>query len=161
MRIEEVYRLIESPEDGTFAGAKLSGKSIDKLYKFVQKNNIPNPVERKDYHSTILFSRVPLKNYKPAGIYKPPLTGKAIGVKMLGKEKDSLVVLLDSPDLVKRHERLMKENPEATWDFPEFIPHVTLAYDVEGFDPSPLNATTIGELEFVEEYTEDIDPDWN
>jgi len=160
MRIDEIL-LREAPEDGTYAGVRFYSDDVKKLEAFVAENNIPNPLPSEDYHSTLLFSKVPVPDYKPHGMYKQSLTAMPKDVKLWGEDEEkALVIILDCPQLVKRHEYLMKKHPEATWDHPAYIPHVTLSYDAGDFDISKLNVKDIGMLSIVEEYGDDIVPDW-
>ena len=153
--------IFESLEDGTFAGVKFSGASVQKLKAFSDKNNIPNPTPSEEYHSTLLFSHTPLPDYKPWGSYKAALTAIPKYATIFGDDDEkALVIVFDAPGLVKRHKYLMRKHPEATWDHDDFIPHVTLSYDVGDFDPNSLNVTDIGPLDIVEEYVADIEADW-
>ena len=161
MRIDEIYKLLEAPEDGTFAGVRFDNASADKLRNFTHDNNIPNPVPIEDFHSTLLFSHNPIPNYQPHGKLRTPLTAEPNDVKIWGEDDEKcLVVTLNCPKLVARHEQLMKQHPEATWDHPEYIPHVTLSYNVGDFDPHSIDVSQIGTLTIDEEYGDDIDPDW-
>lgn len=161
MRLSEITKLLESSEDGTFAGVKFSDASMQTLKAFSDKNNIPNPTPPEDYHATLLFSHVPLPDYTPWGTYKQVLTAIPKDVKIWGEgDEKALIIVLDAPGLVKRHKYLMNKHPEATWDHDEFIPHVTLSYDAGDFDLNSLDVTDIGPLEFIEEYSADIEEDW-
>lgn len=161
MRAAEFTKLVEAPEDGTYAGVRFYKDDVKKLAEFVQANNIPNPLPPEDYHCTLLFSKVPVPDYVPHGMYKKALFCQAKDVKLWGEDEEkALVIILDCPDLVRRHEYLMANHPEATWDHPEFIPHVTLSYDAGDFDISKLNVKDIGMLSIVEEYGADIEADW-
>lgn len=161
MRINEILKLNEAPEDGTFAGVRFDDASIRALKKFADANKIPNQTPAEDYHSTLLFSKVPIKDYEAWGGYKSALTAIPKDVTIFGEgDEKALVIVLDAPGLVKRHKYLMSKHPEATWDHDEFIPHVTLSYDSGDFDPNSLDVSQIGPLSFVEEYSNDIEPDW-
>lgn len=161
MRISEITKLFEASEDGTFAGVKFSNTSAQQLKAFSDKNNIPNPTPPEDYHATLLFSHVPLPDYTPWGAYKAALTAMPKYATIFGDgDEKALVVVFDAPGLVKRHKYLMSKHPEATWDHDEFIPHVTLSYDVGNFNPNSVNVTEIGPLDIVEEYAADIEADW-
>lgn len=161
MLIDEITKITEAPEDGTFAGTRFDDMSVQELTRFAAENNIPNQVPPEDLHSTLLFSHMPLPDYKPRGMYKAALTAIPKDVKLWGDDEEkALVIILDSPGLVRRHKYLMDKHPEATWDHNEFIPHVTLSYDVGNFDISTLDVRKIGVLQFVEEYKDDIEPDW-
>lgn len=161
MRIDEILKLFEAPEDGTFAGVKFLPEDAQRLETFAVENQIPNPNPASKMHVTLLFSRTPIPEYEAYGSFKSPLTATPKGVNIWGDDEEKvLVVALDSPQLVKRHKSLMKKYPKATWDHDGYIPHVTLSYDVGDFDPSQLDVSTLGKLSLVEEYSDDIDPDW-
>lgn len=161
MRIFEIIKLCEAPEDGTFAGVRFSDASVQDLKKFSDANNIPNPTPIEDYHVTLLFSKVPLPNYEPQGSYKQALTAMPKYATIFGEDEEkALVIVLEAPGLVKRHKYLMNKHPEATWDHDEYLPHVTLSYDVGNFDPDSLDISEIGMLQIIEEYGADVEPDW-
>ncbi len=161
MRISEIIKLYEAPEDGTFAGVKFDQSSIQTLKNFIDENKIPNPTPPEDYHVTLLFSHTPLPNYEPVGSYKQALTAIPKYATIFGEDEEkALVIVLDAPGLVKRHKYLMNKHPEATWDHDEYLPHVTLSYDVGDFNIEKLNVDDIGMLQIIEEYSDDIEPDW-
>lgn len=161
MRIDEILKLMEAPEDGTFAGVHFSDASVQALQAFAEANNIPNPTPSDEYHATLLFSSTPIKDYKPWGSYKQALTAIPKYATIFGDgDEKALVIVLDAPGLVKRHKYLMSKHPEATWDHDEFIPHVTLSYDAGETDPNSLDVANIGPLDIVDEYGDDIEPDW-
>jgi hypothetical protein len=90
-------------------------------------------------------------------MYATPVEARIFGE---GDEK-ALVLVLDAPDVVKRHKQLMAKHKEATWDHDDYIPHVTLSYNSGDFDPKTLDVSSIGMITLVEEYTNDIDPGWS
>lgn len=157
MRLNEILQEETQPK-GTFAGVRLSPDSVAKLMAFAKEHNIPEPLPEDEYHVTLLYSRKYLPEYKPLGKFKTPLTALVKDFTLLGEEKDALVALIDCPALVKRHQALMKEH-DATWDWPEYKPHVTLSYSAKGFDTSDLYVSDVGYLKLVSEYMEDLDFD--
>lgn len=161
MRIDEII-LMEAPEDGTFAGVRFDNASVDKIRNFQEDNNIPNPTPMEDIHSTLLFSKVPVPDYTAQGKLRRPLTAQPNDAKLWGDDEEkALVVTLNCPKLVARHEQLMKQHEEATYDHDEYIPHVTLSYDAGDFDLSSIDVSEIGELTIDEEYGDDIEPGWS
>ena len=48
---------------------------------------------------------------------------------------------------------------KTTYDFPEYIPHITLTYDAGDFDPSSYTGD-LPEIEYASEYVEDLVLDW-
>lgn len=144
-------------EKGTYAGGNFSKDVQDGLEKFSNDNNIPNI--NTEYHTTILYSRKHLPDYKAAGKvkYDTPLHS----FEVFGGDTNVLVLKLDSPDLQERHNELMKEH-KATYDFPEYIPHITLSYDIGDFDINTLDIEDLDDIDFrvIEEYQEDLNLDW-
>lgn len=74
--------------------------------------------------------------------------------------KRCLVIKLESEYLTNRHKELMKNYPSLTYDYPEYIPHITLSYDIGDFDISEikLNESTTLPMFFniITEYKEDL-----
>lgn len=74
--------------------------------------------------------------------------------------RQCLVLELDAPAVVERHLELMSLYPELTYDFDQYLPHITLSYDIGTFDASALELPN-----FVcvlgDEYVEDLDLEWN
>jgi hypothetical protein len=53
------------------------------------------------------------------------------------------------------------DNSDATYDFPEYLPHISLSYNVGDLKPGDLgDPTEIGDIEIVDEYTEQLNTDW-
>lgn len=157
MRLSEI--LFEDSQYGTFVGVKFDPETCEMLRKFAEDNDIPNPVPSDDYHCTVIYSKKYLPNMKAQGKLDDDIVANPKDFDLFGEDKDSLVLKLDAPDLVKRHKDLMKEHG-ATYDFDEYIPHVTLSYDAPDFDLDDLDPDDLGTLVVVEEYSEDIDPDF-
>jgi len=142
---------------GTYVGGRFS-KDVEKgLEEFCKDNDIPNI--NTDYHTTIMFSRSKLEGYESAGKvqYDTPLHS----FKIFEGDTKVLVLQLDSPDLKARHEYLMKEY-DGTYDFPDYIPHITLSYDLEDYDINTLDIEDLDDIDFFvqEEYTEELNLDW-
>lgn len=156
--------LSEQQDRGTYAGVRFSKGTTERIRQFGKDNNIPCLLKPNYMHSTLLFSRKYLPNYRSQGKIDPPYKGtpKSLEIWPTQDEKNCLVLRYDCQDLVDRHHELMDKH-QATYDFPEYIPHVTLSYDVGSLDVDKLPAITdyVDELQIVEEYKEDLDLDWN
>lgn len=144
--------------DGTYAGVRFWNDNQLDLINWVLKNNIPNPCRPETYHATLLYSRKHLPDYEPCGFLKEMKYAKFGGFakfdfRLLGTK--CLVMKLDSPYLTERHKCLM-DVFGATYDFPEYIPHITLSYDVGDLDLDTLPPFT-GAMGIVEEYSCDLD----
>ena len=142
-------------DKGTYAAVKFDDSTLDMFQELQQIMELYNPVPRDKLHSTICFSRVkipyiPLTEKMPIGS-----THKLEVFEHNGKR--ALVVLLDSPYLESRHE--YANILGATFDFPTYNPHVTLAYDIGAME-IPKHGVTGNPVVITHEYTEDLDLNW-
>lgn len=164
MKLEE---LVEAAKKGTYAGVKFDTDTNRALHKYTHDNKIPTSVRADRFHTTLLYSRKFLPNYKPAGKYDEPMIATPIGFDVWktrppkGESSNCLVLKLKCPELEKRHKDLMKEH-DAQYDYDEYHPHITLSYDIKDLDVSKLPniIDTIPKLKLVEEYDEVLDLDW-
>jgi hypothetical protein len=165
MKLIEVVNTLQEQEKkpGTYAGVRFDTATKQKLHKYMSDNKIPTSVRPDKLHTTLLYSRKHLPNYKPAGKVNMTGTPTKFDVwKTRGENSpatNALVLEYSCPELVTRHKALMKEH-DATFDYPEYKTHVTLSYDIGDLDVSNLDAKDIGPLKLVEEYREDLDLDW-
>jgi len=150
---------------GTYAAVSFWRETQNAIRKYTKANNIPNAVPRKKLHTTLLYSRKYLPDYKPHGLMKMAMTGFPTGFEKWPTQPDKdgdvsmcLVLRYDCPALIERHEYLMKTH-DAEFDFDEFKPHVTLSYDVGDLQCKDLPDFT-EPLIIVEEYGEDLTLDW-
>ncbi len=167
MRLSEI--LEEQETKGTYAAVKFDPATKAAIEKWVENNEVPNPLDFSKLHCTLLYSRKYCPDYEPQGEIDPPWVGTPTGLEVWesrGKLRDEdpkrcLVMTFDCDKLHDRHKELMDEH-EATYDFPSYKTHVTLSYDIGDFDEKTLPniAEAIKELLIVEEYGEDLDLDW-
>lgn len=157
MKTLEPFSAFINEEKGTYVGGKFSKDVEEGLKKFSKENNIPNV--NTDYHTTIIYSTRAMPKFKALGKvdYDTPLRS----FKIFEGETKVLVLVLDSPELVQRHKEIMKEY-NGTYNFPEYIPHITLSYDLEDFDINTLDIEDLDDIDFkvIEEYQEDLQLDW-
>lgn len=158
-------QLTKSFTQGTYAGVNFSNKTIKELKQFMVDNNIPHPLRSDKLHTTLLYSRKYLPNYVPAGKIDPPMiaTFKAWDMFLTrptngADGKRALVMKLDCFPLWQRHIFLMNEHG-ATYDFLDYVPHISLSYDIGDFDYFSLPKFE-GEIEIVNEYMNTLDLDW-
>ncbi len=142
---------------GTYAAVKFSDTTLDFLEELQNKLQLFDPVPRDKLHSTICFSRVKI-NYMPITEKMPIGTPAALGV-FEHNNKRALVLILDSSYLNMRHEYAMILG--ATYDFPEYKPHITLSYDIGALKILDTALDKSKVLEMASEYVEDLDLDWS
>jgi len=112
--------------------------------------------KNSELHCTLIYSKKPHKNKINSEDYK--ITAKFKGYEYFGENKDTLVVLLESEELINRNKFLVKEYGFIS-DFETYTPHVTLSYN------STVDISTLPDIEFdvvlENEYVQDLVLDWS
>lgn len=157
MLLNELMEAKEEKEKGTYSAVKFTKESIEALREFVDSNDIQNGLPSKDFHTTVAYSRK-VVDIEPLGKIDPPWGAKPVGFEVWGEEKKALVLKLSCKELKARFDEFM--NAGATYDFDDYIPHVTLSYDVgDDFDKASLSAKDIPTLLIDKDYIEELDLD--
>lgn len=149
---------------GTYAAASVLPESRDIIAEYVYHIGIPNPLDPELYHCTIMYSRKPHPDFEPIeyGKLQTQISHFLIFPSRCpvdGSVQQALVAVLDSPMLEARHHHI-REVHGATYDYPSYIPHITLSYDVgEGFDLEGLPVLDT-KIYLSGEYAEDINEDY-
>ena len=149
----------------TYVEFPLTSESTENLRLYLEKDlNLPEPLWGNHFHSTTVFSREPI-TYTPIDLYKeaystneyPPHNfllldgGKGLGL--------CLALEVYCKALVFSHRKGIQAG--ASWDFPTFIPHITLAYGIQVEDLIGKSLKVPGfPLAFEREKVLDLDEDW-
>ena len=150
---------------GSYVGVTPSKQSKDNIKKLLKELKVENPISRDKMHTTLIYSRKCINNFSPKGKLDPPIIAKPKSFKIFHtkEEKNALVLELDCQELHDRHNFIM-DKYGATYDYPEYIPHITLSYDCGDFDAASVDFSkyvdTLKEIEIVDEYYEDLKLDW-
>lgn len=119
-------------EKGLYVAVKYNQSAIADLMDLIKKYNIPSTLKPEDFHTTLIYSR----KYAEIDGLDDDLGDKEIVAYPENLEvfetfdkKRALVIKLDCPYLEDRHKYLMSKY-ELTYDYPEYIPHITLSYDI-------------------------------
>lgn len=136
---------------GKYIAAKFDNATLDALEALQLQLNLYNPVPRDKLHTTICYSRVDIPWIEEE---EPQDIGISVGLSQFG---DALVLLLDSDYLHNRHS-LCKELG-ASYDYPDYLPHVTLSYNAGFVDYSGVEIEPIS-LVITNEYSEPLDEEW-
>lgn len=155
MKLNEIAK----KPDGTYVGVKLDKESCKKIKELCKELDVPNRVPTDKMHSTIIYSRKHVPELK-ADNSKYPMIGTPTELHIFNTQdnKRALVLKLKCPKLVDRHNDIMSEY-QTTYDYPEYIVHVTLSYDCGEFDPSSFDGN-LPDVVFVSEYVQDLVLDW-
>ena len=154
---------------GTHAGVHFDTATNKAIHRYMSDNKVPNAIGADKLHTTLLYSRKYLPNYVAKGKYDPPIIAKP-GEFVVWNTKPAnpddkparcLVVKINCPDLVARHNELMKKHG-ATYDFDKYETHITLSYDIgdTDIDHLPPLSDTIKEIKIIDEYSENLDLSW-
>jgi hypothetical protein len=130
----KVDYLFESAHPGgTYSSLIPSVESREELFAHCAKIGLENLVEPDEYHCTLIYSKVSCPDVAHED-FNLPCKAMIIGFKVLGAEKKVLVAELYCPNAARLHELFMEKHG-ATHDYPEYIPHVTIAEDFDGEIP--------------------------
>jgi 2'-5' RNA ligase len=146
-----------NPLKGTYVGLRVLDPANMALYAHCQANNIPvkqSEFERR-LHVTLIYSRKRCPKLFADPGHKFEATVKGYDIFGQGNER-ILVALLNAPSVSARHLMLMAKH-NATYDFPVYLPHITLCHNFTGNveDITPINFPII----LGAEYMEDLDTD--
>lgn len=124
----------DAHKNGTYISVKPDKQSKDALRDWAVTNKIPNPLDVKDMHCTVIYSRKGIPEAKHYDM-ELPINAKTSGLKIFKQQngKNCLVTVVKSKDLSAHHETIM-DKYGATYDFDTYIPHITLSYDIGDLD---------------------------
>lgn len=157
------YARTHRPADhkhGTYVGVKFSPATNRALVRFVRENRIPEPLPIDDFHTTVIYSKQPIPEFRALGDLsepvKVPKAGR--GFDLFGKEKNTLVITFSSSFLLRRFKAARAFG--GTTDYPQYRPHITLSYSVPNDYDVNLLPIYDGPIEIISEYSDPLDPDW-
>ncbi|BBK37700.1 hypothetical protein STAQ_27780 [Allostella sp. ATCC 35155] len=135
-------------------------RNADEVLAWARKQGFRVTLPAEDLHVTIAFSRGRV-DWMSAGVAwledrDGGLTVKAGGprvVERIGSE-GAVALLFASYDLSARHRDIREAG--ATWDHPDYQPHVTITYDADGVDLAKVEPFR-GELRFGPELFSEVD----
>lgn len=150
---------------GTYMAYDVSFSTAKQIRNFTTDFDIPNPVDPEDMHCTVIYSRNNLPDLQEKGHLSASILAYDPQLELWPTQDGAkaLVARLECDMLKDRHAEIMNDY-NATFDYDEYIPHVTLSYDVEDWTmdnpqylSSELDKYVQGVVEFVREYKEDLD----
>mgnify|MGYP001608310323 CR=1 FL=1 len=160
MKLEQLFE--STNNKGTYVAVKFDTDTKNRIYDFVKKHKISNPLDKSKYHTTIIYSKKHAPDLKATGDLDEPWIGKPTKLEIF-KTQDgvsALVLIFKCPEIDKRHKEIMDEH-KTTYDYPEYNSHITLSYDCGDFDIKSIkDLTSIGEIHAIHEYIEDLNMGW-
>ena len=146
--------LLETPvaaSVGTYSLRHLDKASAEALHAWMDMNDIPAPVPAKDLHTSVITAKNDVPEYKPDRRSLKIRPG-SYALQRLGQ---ALVLRFKSSEMTQQNSRAEHMGAKMLW--PQYIPHVTLTYnlptsfDLQGFRLPPFY------LEFEPEQVKEFD----
>ena len=146
---------ITESKKGTYAAVRPDVSSAKSLTDLMTKHGVPNPEPADKLHSTLLYSRKNLPKYTPDTSISHESDSHKLEVWPTKSGKNCLVMKMNAPSLESRHKELMYKH-KATYDYPEYKPHISLSYDIGDFDINKIKDIP-KKMKFTNEYQEELD----
>lgn len=151
------FDLFERQTSGTYVGVRFSEDTVKALAELQEKCQVPNPLDKTEFHTTVVYSRTEIEWWPEHDLSDCKVTPKGWEVFKQRDGKNCLVLLLDSDYLHSRFALAMDRG--ATYDFPDYQPHITLSYDIGDFSVDNLPVPDI-EIEIDHEYDQPLIIGW-
>jgi hypothetical protein len=139
--------------------------NADAIVKWAKKAGFKTTLPADDMHVTLAFSKSPVDWMKAGDNWGGEQDGKLKvrpgGVRVLEKFGDGagcIVLAFSCSELTWRHEQI-KRDAGASWDYPDYNPHITITYDVGDLDWQKVEPYR-GPIVLGPEIFEEIDEDW-
>lgn len=110
-----------------------------------------------DMHVTIAFSRAPVDWMAVGEAWQSELKLSAGGPRLMEQFGEARVLLFKASELEWRHEAMKAAG--ATWDHPEYQPHITISYDPDAPDLADVEPYQ-GEIILGPERFQEVKEDW-
>lgn len=142
---------------GTYVAVRYDKRTAIDLLAKCKLIGIPNLVDPDSLHTTLIYSLTTLIDFEPIGEMKKSLQGVFIpDIFNTPSGKKVLVLKLTDPWFGNRHTEIMERHKEATYTHPEYVPHITVSYDVGNEFILPKEFTLDERPVIVSEYSETL-----
>lgn len=153
---------LDRRDPGIYISCEYDRDSLIPLIEWMKDHNIPCPVIPGQIHTTILYSKTPVKGIPPIEFSNWEIEPAEFDLFPLSHTDESevkaLVIKLSSPELIATHQELIERG--GSHDFPEYHPHLTLSYNVPAdFDLSTLTLPDV-KLRPKAVYIKPLDKNW-
>ena len=147
--------------DGTYASVTYNSATQQRLRKIQKELEVPNPLNRNKFHTTLLYSRKKVDDVESRDLrYVSKVSELVLDEWEQRDGTTCLVAKFDCDFLSKRHEHYRSLG--GTHDFDSYQPHITLSYDLED-KVGDFKGTTIkleSPLLYAREIVEPLNLDW-
>jgi hypothetical protein len=164
MKIEDLFEAKKKLKTLYCSRKLLNAKDV---IEWAKAQGFKNVLEPKDMHVTIAYSKEKI-DWSDMTDSFDHITSRKDGKKddtkrevhAFGEDKKAIVLTFENADLHRRWEEFT-EHFGASWDFPDYRPHVSITYDglPEGLKLSDIKPYE-GELYFGPETMDEVNTDW-
>ena len=126
------------------------------IIRWAKSQGFDTTLEASDLHVTIAFSRTPVDWFAVGESWASEIQIAAGGPRQMEQFGEATVLRIASRELTWRHEEI--ERAGASWDHPEYAPHITISYGFKG-DLSKVEPYQ-GEIVLGPELFAEVTEDW-
>lgn len=130
--------------------------NADELIAWAKEQGFKTALPASDMHVTLAFSKTPMQ-WPEADKIEFSFENGERRLAKFGDEGDVVVLQFESGTLKYRWQQF--KDAGASWDYPEFHPHVTITYEIGDVDLAKVEPYQ-GRLLFGPEVFAEIDTDW-
>ena len=123
------------------------------IIRWAKAQGFETTLPENDLHVTIAFSRQPVDWFKVGASWSPKVEVSAGGPRAMEEFGEAKVLMFASSDLTWRHDEIREAG--ASWDHPEYQPHITISYGDAPDGVDPYQGPIILGPEIFEEVKED------
>lgn len=131
--------------------------NADEIIAWAKGQGFKTTLPADDLHVTITFSRTPVDWMEMGSTWEDEVKIPRGGARLMEKFGEARVLLFNSNMLRWRHDEMVDKG--ASWDHPEYQPHITISYDPNSPDLDDVEPY-LGEIVLGPEMFEEVKEDW-
>lgn len=131
--------------------------NAEEIIAWAKEQGFKTTLPADDLHVTVAFSRKAVDWMKMGESWSSEVEVGAGGARMLERFGDARVLLFNSSELSWRHEEMKRGG--ATWDHPEYQPHITISYAEDAPDLADVEPYQ-GKISLGPEIFQEVKADW-
>jgi phage-related protein (TIGR01555 family) len=157
--VNNVARMQRAANDAAPRTLYVSRKVVNaaELIAWAKGQGFTTTLPAEDLHVTIAFSRTPVDWMAVGESWQSELKVAAGGPRLMEQFGEARVLLFKASELQWRHESIKEAG--ASWDHPEYQPHITISYDPDAPDLGDVEPYQ-GEIILGPELFAEVKEDW-
>jgi phage-related protein (TIGR01555 family) len=127
------------------------------IIEWAKSQGFKTTLPEDDMHVTIAFSRQPVDWMKVGQTWESEITVPEGGPRLMEQFGDARVLVFSADELQWRHDAIKEMG--ATWDHPEYQPHITISYDPDAPGLGDIDPYQ-GQIILGPEVFDEVKDDW-